>query len=166
MAKPKPKRLKKYQGPKYVARNPMHTFFGGMSGAHMDEAKLLLTKNAAAMQAIVQGRADREHWNQLTGAINMAAVMCEQGIGPEYRLDILAARDAMLEVGKRAMGNERFVFKGDEMSVLNEFMEIHEAQVSAVRAIDIDRAAAEVIRRVRNRINSTSVAAEVARAAA
>lgn len=141
----------------------MHTFFGGMSGAHAEEATELMTKNSLAMQAMVQGRATREQWNQITGAINMAAVMCEQGIGPEYRLDVLDARDAMLEVGKRAMANERFVFKGDKMRVLNEFMSIHEAQIVAVRAIDIDRAATEVIRRVKHRINSTSVAAEAAR---
>lgn len=165
MAKLKPKRDKKYR-PKYVARNPMHTFFGGMSGAHAEEATELMTKNSLAMQAMVRGVATRENWNQLTGAINMAAVMCEQGVGPEYRWDVLAARDAMLEVGKRAMPTDRFIFKGDEMRVLNEFMSIHEAQISAVRAIDIDRAAAEVIRRVRHRINSTSVAAEVAREAA
>lgn len=162
----KPKRTKRYQGPKYVARNPIKTFFGGMSDTHAEEALEINAKNSAALQAMVQGRGCRDGWDRLIGAVNVANVLCEQLVGAEYREQILAARDAMLEVGKRGVKTSRFGLTGDELKVMNEFLDIHEAQIAAVRAIDIDRAADEVIRRVRGKINSTNVQAELAKEAA
>lgn len=87
--------------------------------------------------------------------------MIEQGIGREYLEQMTAAKEAMLEVGKRLVKHGKIVFKGDELKILNEAMDIHEAQLDNTRAIDVDRAAMEVERRVRNKINSTSVMREL-----
>lgn len=57
--KPK-KRSKRYQGPKYIAKNPMVTFFGGMSDTHAEHLQTTNLVNHAAMQAMVQGRGDKE----------------------------------------------------------------------------------------------------------
>jgi len=161
------KRNKKYQGPKYVARNVISTFFGGMGDTHIDHLRTVQVKNHMALSEMSQGRGNREQFNLIVGAINIGNVMCEQGIGDEYRQVMLSARDAMLEVGKRAMRNEeRFVFTGPELCAVRESLECHDAQLENVRAIDVDRAAAEVERRVRHRINSTSVKREMAKEAA
>ena len=160
------KRTKKYSGPKYVAMNVLTTFFGGLSGDHAEHLQTLLTKNAAAMAAMVTGRGNRESFDRLTGAINMANVMCEQGIGNEFREATIAGREAMLSMGKRALRTGRFVFTGDELAAMNEAMECHTAQLTNIRAIDVDRAAEEVERRIRHGINSTSVRAEMEREAA
>lgn len=154
------KRTKKYQGPKYVANNPMSTFFGGLSGDHMSHLQGLFGRNHAAMQAMVQGRGDRDTWDLLVGAINMANVMCEQGIGNEFREAMLAGRDALCEMGKRAMSTGRFLFKGDELTDMNEALACHDAQLENIRAIDVERAADEVMRRVRHGINTTNVRKE------
>ena len=156
-------RSKKYQGPKYVARNVLSTVFGGMAGTHVDHLRTLQVKNHLALAEMAQGRGNREQWNLIVGAINIANVMCEQGIGREFRQQVLAARDAMLEVGKRAVRNEdRFVFTGPELCAVREALECHDAQLENTRAIDVDRAAMEVERRVRHRIDSTSVKRELA----
>lgn len=158
------KRNKKYSGPKYVARNVMETFFGGMGHTHIDHLRTLQVKNHLALSEMMQGRGNREQFNLIVGAINIGNVMCEQGIGDEYRQIMLAARDAMLEVGKRAMRNgERFGFTGAELCAVRDALETHDAQLENVRSIDVDRAAAEVERRVRHKINSTSVKAEIAK---
>ena len=157
------KRTKKYQGPKYVARNVLSTVFGGMAGTHMDHLRTLQVKNHLALAEMAQGRGNREQWNLIVGAINIASVMCEQGIGREFRQQVLDARDAMLEVGKRAVRNDdRFVFTGPELCAVREALECHDAQLENTRAIDVDRAAMEVERRVRHRIDSTSVKRELA----
>ncbi len=157
------KRTKKYQGPKYVARNVLSTVFGGMAGTHMDHLRTLQVKNHLALAEMAQGRGNREQWNLIVGAINIANVMCEQGIGREFRQQVLDARDAMLEVGKRAVRNEdRFVFTGPELCAVREALECHDAQLENTRAIDVDRAAMEVERRVRHHIDSTSVKRELA----
>lgn len=160
-------RNKKYQGPKYVCRNVLSTVFGGMGSSHAEHLRELQIKNHLAMAEMAQGRGTREQWNQIVGAINMANVMCEQGIGDEFRAQTIAARDAMLAVGKRAVkNNDRFVFTGDELQAINAALDCHDAQLENSRAIDVDRAAMEVERRVRHRINSTSVMREIRREAA
>lgn len=158
--RPKTKRTKAYK-PKYVAKNPMSTFFGGLSGDHMGHLQALFGRNHAAMQAIVQGRGDRSTWDLLVGAINMGNVMCEQGIGNEFREAMIAGRDALCEVGKRAVLTGRFLFKGDELGAMNEAMACHDAQLENIRAIDVERASDEVIRRIRHGINTTSVRKEL-----
>lgn len=160
-------RNKKYQGPKYVCRNVLSTVFGGMGSAHGDHLRELQIENHLAMVEMAQGRGTREQWNLIVGAINMANVMCEQGIGNEFREKTIAARDAMLAVGKRAVQNDdRFIFKGDELQAINEALDCHDAQLENSRAIDVDRAAMTVEHRVRHRINSTSVMRELRKEAA
>lgn len=155
--KSKAKRSKRYQGPKYVAQNPMSTFFGGMSGDHADHLRVLNLKNHAAMAAMTTGAGTRDEWDRLVGAINMANVMCEQGIGNEFRAATMAGRDALCEVGKRWHLVGRFGFKGDELAAMNEALACHDTQLENIRAIDVDRAADEVMRRIRHGVNTLNV---------
>lgn len=153
---------KKYR-PKSVSKNPISDVFGGLTGDHMAHYQRLAIRTHGAMAEMVQGRGTREHWDLLIGAINMANVMCEQGIGDEFRPQTLAGRDVLCEVGKRAVKMGRFLFKGDEIGILNEALDCHDAQLQNIRAIDVERAADEVIRRVRHGINTTNVRAEIER---
>lgn len=152
--------------PKGISDNPL-SIFGAMGDAHRDKLREIQTRNHLAMADMAQGRGTREQWNRIVGAINIANVMCEQGIGDEFREATIAARDALLSVGKRAVRNDdRFVFTGAELTTINEALACHDAQLENVRAIDVDRAADEVARRVKNRINSTSVMREIRQEAA
>lgn len=155
-------RNKKYQ-PKYVARNPMATFFGGMSGQHADELVKLNLINHGAIVNICHGSGTKADWDRLVGAINMGNVMCEQGIGNEFRAEMIAARDALCKCGKRFMKSGRFGFTGEELQAVNAGLAAHDAQVENVRAIDLERAADEVIRRIRHGVNTTNVRAELSR---
>lgn len=159
-------RNKKYQGPKYVARNVLTTVFGGMGGDHAEHLRLIQIRNHKALADMAQGAGTREGWDLLVGAINMANVMCEQGIGDEFRQTTIAARDALLEVGKRIIKLDRVIMKGDELNAIREALECHDAQLENIRAIDVERASREVDRRVRHHINSTSVIAELVKEAA
>ncbi len=155
------KRTKKYQGPKYVSTNPAATFLGGMTGQHADQLNVIRIGSHMAMADMTIGKGSRESWDRLVGAINMANVMVEMGIGNEFKGQTIAARDALCECGKRAVRTGRFIFKGSEISALNEALDCHDAQITNVRAVDIDRAANEVIRRIRHGLNTTNVKAEI-----
>lgn len=158
------KRSKKYV-PKYISANPLHTFLGGMSDTHKDHLMVLNVRNHAALANLAQGRGTKADFDLIVGAINVSNVMCEQGIGNEFREQTIAARDALIKIGVRFMTSGKFIMTGDEMQALNAGMECHDTQLENVRAIDVDRAAAEVIRRVKHRINSTSVQREMAKEA-
>lgn len=153
-------RNKKYR-PKYVARNVLSTIFGGMSGDHIDHLRTIQIRSHKALADMAQGHGTREGWDLLVGAINMANVMCEQGIGNEYRAITIAARDALLAVGKRIVTLDRVILKGDELNAIRDGLECHDAQLENECAIDVERAYQEVERRIKNRINSTSVVREL-----
>lgn len=159
------KRNKKYC-PKAVSINPISEVFGGLSGDHAEHLQRLNLRNHAAMVEISQGRGAREHWDLLVGAVNMANVLCEQGIGNEFRAQTIAGRDALCDVGKRALSTGRFLFRGAELAAMNEALLCHDTQLENIRAIDIERAATEVQRRIVNRINTTNVRAELEKEAA
>lgn len=156
------KRTKKYQ-PRFVSTNPLSDFFGGLSGDHAEHFQRLALRNHTALLLLEQGKGGKEQWDLIVGAINIANVMCEQGIGDEFRATTIAARDALLEVGKRALKTGRFLFKGDELKAVRAALECHDAQLENVRAIDVERASDEVIRRIRHGLNTTNVRAEVER---
>lgn len=158
-------RNKKYR-PRAVSINPLTEIFGGMSGAHADHLRVLNLRNHAALAAMVQGRGTRSEWDMLVGAINMANVMCEQGIGNEFRAATIAGRNALCEVGKRYHRIDKFVLTGAELAALNEAFACHDAQLENIRAIDVERAADEVMRRIREGVNTTNVRAEMEREAA
>lgn len=151
------KRTKKYAGPKYIAKNPMVTFFGGMSDQHAQHLQTTLLANHTAMANMARGVGDAHDWDRLNGAINMALVMTEQGIGAEYRDEFKAASQAMLACVRRALKTDRYVFTGDELKAMNTALDSHDAQMTCIRAIDVDRAAAEVMRRLQHRVNVASI---------
>lgn len=161
-----PKKRNKAYRPKFVSRNPLSDFFGGLTGDHAEHFTRLALRNHTALLLLEQGKGGKEQWDLIVGAINMANIMCEHGIGDEFRSQTIAARDALLEVGKRGVKTGRFVFKGDELQAVRAGLECHDAQLENSRAIDVERASDEVLRRIRHGLNTTNVRAEVEREAA
>lgn len=152
--------------PKGTCTNPL-AIFGGMGDTHHGRLREIQTVTHLAMVDLAQGRGTRAQWNRIAGAINMANVMCEQGIGDEFRATTIAARAALLALGKRAVKNDdRFVCTGPELTAINEGLACLDVQMENVRAIDVDRVADMVIHRERHRINSTSVPSEIRKEAA
>lgn len=165
MTKPKKPRNKKYS-PKGTVDNVL-SMFSGMGHAHHAHLRTNQLKTHAAMTDLTQGRGTLAQWKRIAGVLNIASVMSEQGIGREFTKALIAAQDAMLAVGKRAVRSQgRFVFTGPELHAVNEALEIHDAQLENSRAIDVDRAADEVMRRERHRIDHVSVMGEIQKEAA
>ena len=155
------KRNKKYV-PKPVVQNPLNFVFGGMERLQGEHLTDLNVKNHAAMFKITQGIGERSDWAMLVGAANMAIVLCEIHFDMQYHDMLIAGRDALHRVGKRYLKSNRFVLTGDEMTALNNLLEVHEAQLNAVRVIDVERGYQEIQRRLRNHINTKKVMEEVA----
>lgn len=155
---------KKYK-PKTIYTNVLHSVFGGMTASHGEHTVTLMTKTYAALRALEGGAGGRKDFDLVIGALNVANVMREQGYAPEYEAELLAARDAMLAMGMRGAKASVFTFEGDELAIVSEALAVHDAQIENARSIDIDRASDEVVRRVKNRINTKSVLRELAKGA-
>lgn len=150
----KKKRDKKYAGPKRVVPNNIAAFFGGMSDTHAEHLQRTKLSIHVAMSNIVRGVGEPFDWDDVNGAISMALVMAEMGIGNEYQREFIVARDALIQCVIRYHKTGKFGFSGDELQAMNAAISSHEAQMTCVRGVDVDRAASEVNRRLRHHINT------------
>lgn len=146
------KKRKAYR-PKEVVQNPLNYVFGGLKRIDAEHLQTRKIKNHKALADMATGCGNRAAFDLIVGLINMANIMCELGTGDQYRAEMLAARDTMMIVRERYFEIGRFVFKGDELKAMTLALEIHDAQLEASRVIDVERAADEVVRRVRLGIN-------------
>lgn len=146
------KRNKKYV-PKQVVQNPLNFFFGGLKKIDPDHLVELNIKNHRAMEAICKGEGTKEHFDQLAGMQNMALVLTELHFDNQYLEMLYAGRDALHALGTRFLKHKKFVLTGEEMQKINNVLEVHEAQLEALRVIDVERAYDEIQRRLKHNIN-------------
>lgn len=146
------KRNKKYK-PKAVVLNPINYFMGGLKRIEEGHLVELNSKNHAAMLCICNGTGTKEHFDQLTGMQNMALVLTEMHFDNQYLQLLYAGRDALHSLGQRYLKHQKFILTGEEMQKINNVLEIHEAQLEALRIIDIERAYDEIQRRLKHGIN-------------
>lgn len=104
------------------------------------EAITLKLRNHAAMDELVKGRGTRDHCDAVIAALNMTEALSLLRIGDEYKADINAGQDAMLQMCRRGLALNRFVFTGPELVAVNTAMEIHDAQLDACTIAELERA--------------------------
>ena len=146
------KRNKKYKA-KPVVQNPLNYFFGGLKKIDGEHLTNLNVKNHAAMFKLTTGIGERSDWDMIVGASNMAIVMCEQHFDNQYHEMLITGRDALHAIGKRYLEKDKFIMTGDEMQAINNLLDVHEAQLNALRVIDVERAYDEVLRRINHGVN-------------
>jgi hypothetical protein len=147
------KRNKKYT-PKKVLKDPMSFIKTGLVIMPPNMKVNLQIKNHAAMLRLVEGTAVRDDWDLLVGAANMALIMSEMEIGMEYHEMLIKGRDALFNVGKRLVKWKKLELCGNEQSEISDLLEVHDAQLEISRVVDIERAAAAVLRRINLNINT------------
>lgn len=151
----KKKRDKAYR-PKRVVTNTLAAFFGGMSKQHAGHLQETLLSLHVCISNLARGVADANDWDNINQAINMAIIFAENGIGDEWRADILAGRDAMAECVLRFQRTGKIGINGDELKAINAAISVHDAQIEAVRGKDVDFAAKELNRRLKHGVNVSS----------
>jgi hypothetical protein len=145
--------------PKAIMQNPLNQIIGGLNRLDAESLTDLNIKNHAALYMIVTGAGTKYDVNKLMSCVNVANIMSQQGIGKDYRNDIILARDAMQSLGRRFAKLGKFEFVTDELAVMNHFMAIHDAQLEVARIIDVERAYDEVYRRLKHGIDTVSMVA-------
>ena len=107
---------------------------------HADHLIELKIKHHAAMAELTQGRAVRSDLDSLIAMSNMTEAMCRLGFGQAYRAIATAGQHALLAVCSRGAASGRFILRAEEMSALNDLLELHDAQMDIATVGDIDRA--------------------------
>jgi hypothetical protein len=132
--------------PKHVLLNPMGFVMENLSPVRSHTAFMLdlKIKNHAALEALTKGKATRSDIDTLIAMGNVTEAFARMGFGQDYGDVVKAGLQSLRSVSARGVESGRFILKAAEMSALNEFMELHDAQMEVVTLKDMDAAIALV----------------------
>lgn len=102
----------------------------------------LRIRNHDALTAVVQGRATKAEADVLIAAFNMAEALplVNPAFGVDWKPEIREGQDALLSMCRRGVKTGRFVFTGPELKAVQQAMEVHDAQLDAMRVSDMEKA--------------------------
>jgi hypothetical protein len=132
--------------PKPVLLNPMGFVMENLSPVRSHTAFMLdlKIKNHAALEALTKGNATRVDIDTLVAMGNVTEAFARMGFGKDYSDVVKQGLQALRSVGARGAASNLFILKAVEMTALNEFMELHDAQMEVVTLKDMDAAIALV----------------------
>jgi len=141
----KMRKRSKYK-PKHVLLNPVGFVMEGLSPvrSHTSFMVDLKIKNHAALDSLTKGVATRTDIDTLIAMGNITEAFARMGFGKDYSDVVKEGLLALRAVGARGVESGRFILKAAEMTALNEFMELHDAQMEVVTLKDMDAAIALV----------------------
>ena len=110
-------------------------------------------KNHIAIEALRKGEATIDDMDAIINAFNVTEALAIKGIGDDYRAEIKAGQDAVLEIAVRAKEKDagRFVVTGPELSAINLAMEVHDAQLDVCTVAQLESALDYVWEQIRQR---------------
>jgi hypothetical protein len=132
--------------PRPVLLNPMGFVMESLSPVRSHTSFLvdLKIRNHAALDSLTKGMATRADIDTLIAMGNMTEAFARMGFGKDYSDVVKQGLIALRSVGARGAESGRFILKAAEMTALNEFMELHDAQMEVVTLRDMDAAIALV----------------------
>jgi hypothetical protein len=101
-----------------------------------------------AFDDMTQGRASADKWAPVAGALNIAAMLADMGIGDEYQSWIGAALDGAFRAKVRADKTGLWGFDGDAITAIKNGLEVHDSQIEIATQDEMRRAVAEVYARI------------------
>lgn len=131
MSKPR----KKYR-PKYTYAQQLQSGQDAIFTRSKEEVEPGTTRTISlalieAMDAMKTGEAQAEHFNLLSTAANLAAVLCESGVGAEYIDVCKRALHELKMTRERYYKTGRFLFTGEAIRYVTEVIDVREAQLLA-----------------------------------
>ena len=131
----------RYQ-PKPVCTNPIGYVLEGMTrlAVHSPHIINLKIKNHASLSKLTRGNACREDMDRLISALNVSEALYRLGFGTEYNAELRRGLDALYAVCTRGAPTGRFILRAEEMSALNDAMDLHDAQLDTVTVKDMETA--------------------------
>ena len=132
--------------PKPILQNPVGYVLEGMTPVASHDKFLLDLEinNYLAMALLTQGKATREDMDKLINMSNITEALYRMGFGTEYKDVLVKGSSALLAVARRGAETNRFVLWAQEMTALNDLMELHDAQMDVITIRDVEKAVALV----------------------
>jgi len=101
----------------------------------------LRLKNHLALECLRTGSATAHDINMLVRASNMAIALEVLGLGKDWKVELEASADALLDVARRgsALGGH-FILRGPELTAINLGMSVHDMQLDATAVFQFEAA--------------------------
>ena len=143
-------RKKSKYKPKVVRPDAVNWVIAGLKPISSvgDAVVVLKAKNHSAMTEIVQGRGDRNQVDTLIEALNVCEAYAMHGKGKDWLPEIREAQNAVYDMARRGVENERFLFRGPEMQAVNLAMEIHDAQLEQSTVQELEKMTDFVLKQI------------------
>lgn len=136
------KKRSKYR-PRVMLQNPLEFVLSGMKpvrdlpGIFLD----VQLKNRAALEQIRMGQATKDDIDMLIGAFNIAEALAINGLGYDWKDEINAAQNDLLELARKGVErNMRFIMTAKQWESLKLVMDLHEEQLANATVYDIEKA--------------------------
>jgi hypothetical protein len=136
------KKRSKYR-PRVMLQNPLEFVLSGMKpvrdlpGIFLD----VQLKNRAALEQIRMGQATKDDIDMLIGAFNIAEALAINGLGYDWKDEINAAQNDLLELARKGVErNMRFIMTAKQWESLKLVMDLHEEQLAQATVYDIEKA--------------------------
>lgn len=128
--------------PKGVILDTMKHVLSGMQiVGSIGPGTTLKIKNHGALESVRRGTGNRDDIDVLIAAFNITeALALKSSLGDEWRDEIRAAQDALLELGRRGAETGKFILRGPELTIFNTAMELHDAQLDACTVAELEKA--------------------------
>ena len=141
--------------PKPQLPNPVQWVLSGFQPMRENpHAMGLKIKNHQAMFDMLHGEGNRQTFDTLVAAMNMAeglATVNPEKLGGYLGAEIRAAQDALHAMGKRSLAKGVFRFTGPELVAMNTGMDIHDQQLDTCNIAELERAIDLVVKTVRDK---------------
>jgi len=101
----------------------------------------LITKNHAAFDEIMFGRATKEHVDVLIHALNQAEAIAKlfPNKGGDWLPEIKEAQDAVYNMGRRWVNGSNFAFTGPELQAVKLAMSVHDQQLEETTVKELEQ---------------------------
>lgn len=111
-----------------------------------DQNIIVRTRNHDALRSLAMGTGTREDVDIVIGALNMteALALVRADLGADWKAEIQAALQCLLEMARRGAATGRFLFRGPELTAVNLGMDVHDAQLDAATVAELEQAVALV----------------------
>jgi hypothetical protein len=126
MKKPRKKYI-----PKTVRYDTMHYVKSGLlkvADVPIAGTKLSM-QNHVSFDEIREGRGDSDHVDVLIKMVNIAEALAKLQLGRDWLPEIEQAQQALHDLGQRGVSGKNFIFKGEELHIVQTILELHDEQL-------------------------------------
>lgn len=115
-----------------------------------DQARDLGIAYRTSLQAMLSGKGTEQAWSTLACELNIALILCEQGVGEMFTHTIKHAQTCLMSCRERSMKFANWSFNGDEVRNVIRAFAIHDEQLAIATKYEVTFALVEVHRRIQS----------------